>query len=126
MKKIILPLIVLSGLISCSETAVIKTSTIYNLDDKIVSVRLVEYPYSYNPINLPFSEKQIVVVNTDSLCNCSVFVKMTHETFKKDFSSKQEAVDFVNSFKLKNVVLIHKKEEVQITNEFSAKNYWFK
>jgi len=108
MRKI-LPLILLVGLISCSETAVIKTSTIYNLDDKIVSVKIIDRP--------------LIVGDSISktFCDCSVIVKLTHDQFRKDFSSKKDAYDYAKSFDMKNSVLIKQEEEIHLTYDILRK-----
>ena len=107
MRKI-LPLILLVGLISCTETAVIKTSTIYNLDDKIVSVKIINRPII---VGDSFSKK---------LCDCSVIVKLTHDQFRQDFLSLDEAVEYANSLniKMKNYIIVEQKEEIQINTKF--------
>ena len=98
MKKNIVFIFLLSGLISCTETAVIKTSTIYNLDDKIVSVKIVN-----RPIMVGDSISKI-------LCNCSVIVKLTHDQFSVDFVTMKDAVNYANRFKITNPCVVEKIE----------------
>lgn len=113
MKKILFFISVI--LLSCSVSK-ITTTQIYNLDDKIVSIKI----YSNEPLFVSKQDSLLVnkyLVSNDSLITYKissfhyqsysyVIVNLTHTSFRKDFNTYSECIDFVKTLHLTNVITI--------------------